>query len=197
MATAERLFAEYGVTAVSSRQISEAAGQGNNAAVGYHFGTKEELIRAIVHRHDERMEQTRRRMVERIAGGGTVREWVECLVLPFTEHLAAVTGTSWYARFVVQVCTDPALREILTDEVNGSPQLARIAQGLLPRLAQLPTRVCAERLQMIHSLYLNVCAERERALAASGEAPGPAWEQTAALLVDAITGLLLAPVSVA
>jgi AcrR family transcriptional regulator len=197
MATAERLFAEHGVTAVSSRQISEAAGQGNNAAVGYHFGTKEELIRAIVHRHDERMEQIRRRMVERVSGEGTVREWVECLVLPFTEHLAAAGGTSWYARFVVQVCTDPVLRGIVTDEVNGSAQLTRIGQGLLPRLAELPEQVREERLQMIHSLYLNVCADRERALTASAEAPGPAWEQTGGMLVDAISGLLLAPVSVA
>jgi len=30
---AERLFAEHGVFAVSNRQVSEAAGQGNNAAV--------------------------------------------------------------------------------------------------------------------------------------------------------------------
>jgi AcrR family transcriptional regulator len=197
MATAERLFAEYGVSAVSSRQISEAAGQGNNAAVGYHFGTKDELIRAIVYRHDEQIELDRRRRVERIAGAGTVREWVECLVLPYTEHLAAANGTSWYARFIVQVCTDPALRGIIAEKVSGSTQFTRIAQGLLPRLAQLPTQVCAERVQMIHTLHLNVCAERERALAASGETPGPAWEQTAALLVDAITGLLLAPVSVA
>ncbi|MEV0038015.1 TetR family transcriptional regulator, partial [Streptomyces sp. NPDC050804] len=38
LVTAERLFAEHGVFAVSNRQVSEAAGQGNNAAVGYHFG---------------------------------------------------------------------------------------------------------------------------------------------------------------
>jgi AcrR family transcriptional regulator len=34
LATAERLFAEHGVFAISNRQVSEAAGQGNNAAVG-------------------------------------------------------------------------------------------------------------------------------------------------------------------
>ena len=38
LTAAERLFAEYGVLAVSNRQVGEAAGQGNNAAVGYHFG---------------------------------------------------------------------------------------------------------------------------------------------------------------
>ncbi|MGO4759077.1 TetR family transcriptional regulator, partial [Streptomyces sp. 2MCAF27] len=46
LTAAERLFAERGVYAVSNRQVSEAAGQGNNAAVGYHFGTKADLVRA-------------------------------------------------------------------------------------------------------------------------------------------------------
>ncbi|MDU0294099.1 TetR family transcriptional regulator, partial [Saccharothrix longispora] len=44
LAAAERLFAERGLYAVSNRQISAEAGQGNNAAVGYHFGTKADLV---------------------------------------------------------------------------------------------------------------------------------------------------------
>src|SRR5690606_42140108 len=51
LSTAERLFAEQGIYNVSNRQISEAAGQGNNAAVHYHFGTKHDLIAALVERH--------------------------------------------------------------------------------------------------------------------------------------------------
>src|ERR1700686_2031953 len=47
LTAAERLFAEHGVYAVSNRQVSEAAGQGNNAAVGYHFGTKADLVCAL------------------------------------------------------------------------------------------------------------------------------------------------------
>ena len=40
LTAAERLFAEHGVFAVSNRQVSEAAGQGNNAAVGYREGPR-------------------------------------------------------------------------------------------------------------------------------------------------------------
>ena len=47
--TAERLFAEQGVT-VSNRQVGEAARQANTAVVAYHFGTKADLVRAIVRR---------------------------------------------------------------------------------------------------------------------------------------------------
>ena len=51
LTAAEQLFAEHGVVAVSNRQVSEAAGQGNNTAVGYHFGTKADLVRAIARKH--------------------------------------------------------------------------------------------------------------------------------------------------
>src|ERR1044071_3573348 len=56
LATAERLFAQHGVGAVSNRQISDAAGQGNNTAAGYHFGTETDLVRAIVRKHTAQVE---------------------------------------------------------------------------------------------------------------------------------------------
>src|SRR2546429_3278612 len=45
--TAERLFALHGLDGVSLRQISTEAGNANNSAVQYHFGSKERLIQAI------------------------------------------------------------------------------------------------------------------------------------------------------
>ena len=74
---AERLFAEHGVHGVSNRQVAEAAGQGNTAVVGYHFGTKTDLVRAIVHRHSAAIERTREQMVARIAGSDDLRDWLE------------------------------------------------------------------------------------------------------------------------
>jgi AcrR family transcriptional regulator len=44
---AERLFAERGIAAVSLRDVGAAAGQKNNAAVQYHFGDKENLVREV------------------------------------------------------------------------------------------------------------------------------------------------------
>jgi AcrR family transcriptional regulator len=45
--TAERLFAERGIEAVPLRDIGQAADQKNNFAVQYHFGDRENLVRAI------------------------------------------------------------------------------------------------------------------------------------------------------
>ncbi|MGW2103538.1 hypothetical protein ACWCPX_38890 [Streptomyces olivaceoviridis] len=43
------------------RGSGEAAGQGNNAAVGYHFGTKVDLVRAVARRHAGHIEALRER----------------------------------------------------------------------------------------------------------------------------------------
>src|SRR2546430_756017 len=99
LTAAERLFAEYGVFAVSNRQVSEAAGQGNNTAVGYHFGTKTDLVRAIARKHSAQIEEIRQRMVAEIGDSTDVRDWIRCLVRPVAEHLAAVGSLTWFARF--------------------------------------------------------------------------------------------------
>jgi AcrR family transcriptional regulator len=44
---AERLFAERGLDGVSLREIGAAVGNANNSAVQYHFGSKDQLVRAI------------------------------------------------------------------------------------------------------------------------------------------------------
>src|ERR1700744_2080729 len=94
LVAAERLYAEHGMFAVSNRQVSEAAGQGNNAAVGYHFGTKADLVLAIEQKHREPVEQLREEMVTALGAiggpGPDMRDWVGCLVRPLTEHLTAL-----------------------------------------------------------------------------------------------------------
>jgi AcrR family transcriptional regulator len=51
MRAAEQLFAQQGVDRVSLREIAIAAGQRNVSAATYHFGSKRELLEAILERH--------------------------------------------------------------------------------------------------------------------------------------------------
>ncbi|WP_405146520.1 TetR family transcriptional regulator [Sphaerisporangium sp. NBC_01403] len=192
---AERLFAEHGVFAVSNRQVSEAAGQGNNAAVGYHFGTKADLVRAIVRKNAERIEHIRGRMLAEVGDSAEVRDWVACLVRPVCEHLAAMGSPTWFARFGAQVMTDPALRDIMIDEALTSPTLVRIVDGLHRCLPALPVEVRAERGDMTSHLMVHVCAEHERALAHGRPTPRSSWHGVATGLIDAIVGLWSAPVT--
>jgi AcrR family transcriptional regulator len=61
---AERLFAAHGFAGTSLRAVTKEAGV-NLAAVHYHFGTKEDLLRAVLSRivipvNRERLEMLRR-----------------------------------------------------------------------------------------------------------------------------------------
>ncbi|MEV4315011.1 TetR family transcriptional regulator [Actinocrispum sp. NPDC049592] len=195
LTTAERLFAEHGVFAVSNRQISEAAGQGNNTAVGYHFGTKADLVRAIVRRHSAPIEEIRQRMVAAIAKSTDVRDWITCLIRPVAQHLAAVGSPTWFARFGAQVMTDPVLRPIMIDESLSSPSLVRIVDGIRRCLPGLPDDVRAERSDMARQLLVHMVAERERALADGTPTPRRSWDDAATGIVDALVGMWLAPIS--
>lgn len=193
---AERLFAEHGVHAVANRQISEAAGQGNNAAVSYHFGTKIDLVRAIARRHAEPVEVGRLRMIEAIGDSAELRDWVACAVRPVTEHLEALGTPSWYARFIAQVTADPALRAVAAEEfAAGSPSMRRLQEGLDRCLPELPAEVHAERGAMTRHLIAQMSAERERALADNAPTPRASWHDTANGLIDAIVALWQAPVT--
>src|SRR6266567_592772 len=146
LAAAERLFAERGVHAVANRQVSDAAGQGNNAAVTYHFGTKADLVRAIARKHAEQIQRTREQMVAAIGDSTDLRDWVACLVRPVTGHLEALGSPTWYARFTAQVMADPALHAIMIEEsLITEPSLLRFTHSLARCLPGLPAEVHAER----------------------------------------------------
>ncbi|MEV4969802.1 TetR/AcrR family transcriptional regulator [Streptomyces scopuliridis] len=194
LGVAERLFAEHGVFAVSNRQISEAAGQGNNAAVGYHFGTKTDLVLAIVRKHAERMTELRDRLLAEIGDSTEVRDWVACLVRPAAEHLAELGSPTWYGRFGAQVMSDPVLRELMIDETFG-PSLQRTIDGLNRCLPELPLPVRIERGEMTRLLLVHTLAERERALADGTLTARNSWQTHANGVIDAITGLWLAPIT--
>jgi AcrR family transcriptional regulator len=195
LTVAEQLYAEHGVLAVSNRQISEAAGQGNNTAVGYHFGTRADLVRAIVRKHTGPIEGLRRRRLDGFGDDARLRDWLSCLVYPTTEHLAELGRPSWFARFAAQVMTEPSLRAVIVEETLTSPSLARTLEGLYRCLPGLPAEVRAERNDVTRLLLMHTMAERERAIADGAGTPEPGWRGTATRLTDALVGLWLAPIT--
>ncbi|MGU3501154.1 TetR/AcrR family transcriptional regulator [Mycobacterium sp. C31M] len=193
LTAAERLYAEHGVFAVSNRQVSEAAGQGNNAAVGYHFGTKTDLVRAIEQRHRQPIELIRERLVDRTDEHTDLRGWVRCLVRPLTDHLAELGEQTWYARFAAQAMTDPAYHGIVVRDALSSPSLVQVIDGINRALPDLPAEITYERNIMARNLLMHSCADRERAQTSVPRVRP--WSAVGAGLIDAIVGLWLAPVT--
>ena len=82
---AMRLFAERGTDGVTVREIARAAGQLNHGAVGYHFGSKDALIREIVADGARIIDQRRNARLDLLeAAGGpfTVREVIDTIIYP-------------------------------------------------------------------------------------------------------------------
>lgn len=197
LSAAEVLFAERGMYAVSNRQISEAAGQGNNAAACYHFGSRVDLLRAIEAKHRDPIEELRAHMLAAVGDSAELRDWVGALVRPLTEHLAALGTPSWYARFAAQAMADPTYRHVVTKDALASPLLVETLEGINRCLPELPKRVRSERMVMVRNLLMHTCAEHEGALAEHGPRSRSAWPVAAEGLIDAIVGLWRAPVHVA
>src|SRR5260370_2202351 len=87
--TAERLIGECGYAATSLRQIIAEAGV-NLAAVHYHFGSKEELLDALVARKATPLNEARMTQLERVeaeAGRGAPggEKALESFFVPIAE----------------------------------------------------------------------------------------------------------------
>ncbi|MET8867050.1 helix-turn-helix domain-containing protein [Nonomuraea sp. NPDC004580] len=190
--TAERLFAERGVGEVSNRQISEAAGQANNFAVGYHFGSKAGLVQAIVRRYTYDLERRRLRLLAEMGEPGELRDWISCLVRPATDHLAALGVPSVRAQCMAQINTVPPMRQIVIEEAVSTPSMRTSLAGMFRLLPGLPEGTRRYRADMSRLLLVHALAERERALN-EGDPLSLTWDATATSLIDALTGLWTAP----
>ncbi|WP_284742430.1 TetR/AcrR family transcriptional regulator [Amycolatopsis sp. RTGN1] len=193
---AVRLFAEQGVLAVSNRQIGAAAGKGNTSVVGYYFTSKADLVRALMRQFNERIEVKRQEWFKRLGAEPGLRDWVACLVHPYTEQLDEDGPPTWHARFIAQVVADPGMREITVEEAS-SESVARIRRGLSDCLPGLSDQVLAERTRIVSHVIVQMCAERERALAEGTPVQPASWEEFATGLVDVLVGMWTAAVTTA
>ncbi|MEV0972175.1 hypothetical protein [Microtetraspora glauca] len=76
-----------------------------------------------------------------------------------------------------------------------SPSLRLLIAQLTQTLPGPPPEVRHERLTMARHLIVNMCVERERALADRTPVRQPTWNALATTLTDAIAGLWQAPVT--
>ena len=97
---AARLFAERGIDNVSLAEIVRTAGQRNMSAVHYHFGNRDEILRAVLARHVPAIAERRRDLLQRArARPGDVRSAAEAIVRPVTEF----AQRGWRERAYLQI----------------------------------------------------------------------------------------------
>jgi AcrR family transcriptional regulator len=151
---AEQLFAEHGVAETTIRMITDAA-HVNVAAVNYHFGGKDKLVRAVIGRRMSSLEAARgarldgvEALAEREKRTPTVAELVEALIAPlFEQALEVDSGWPHFIRLVSRLPWEPGIEELAPppealkvfarfDEALGraAPHLARDDAARLWRL---------------------------------------------------------------
>lgn len=160
--TAERLFAQRGIAGVSLREIGEAAGQRNTAAVLYHFGSKQRLIEAILEHRRKDMNARRVAVLAESKHPGRssgLRAVVEGMVCPLAESLHP---GSYAVRFLAQRLTDPA------DGYSFLPVQNRVARGIAASLRQtlpeLPAATLQRRAGFAWRFLVDTLAGHEREL---------------------------------
>src|SRR3954447_20990642 len=91
MRAGERRFATDGVGGARTADIVRDAGQGNDSAVGYHFGSRQGLLEAIIDRHMEAMELERAASLPGLPGAA-VDAVVRAIVVPTAALLRTPEG---------------------------------------------------------------------------------------------------------
>ncbi|MDT5031803.1 MAG: hypothetical protein QOC94_1974 [Actinoplanes sp.] len=108
---AERLFAERGYRGTSIRAITDLAGA-NLAAVGYHFGSKAELLAAVARRVIEPINAAQGAGLDRLlarTADPPVADLVEAFAGPLFDGMAAGDeGGERTSRLIVTILSDPA-----------------------------------------------------------------------------------------
>lgn len=117
---AEHLFAHEGVDRASLRAITQAAGA-NLAAVHYHFGSKEALVREVLARRLNPLHQRRIELLDRVEAENAdpaVEHVVRAFVQPTLEMVQRERGGHAFARFVCRTFSEPDedLRDIVLDQ---------------------------------------------------------------------------------
>ena len=103
---AARLFAERGVDNVSIADIVRSADQRNASAVHYHFGSRDDILLAVLTRHVGELAQRRLALLKEAQArpAGEVRPAAEAIVRPITEFAQG----GWRQRAYLQIGSDLA-----------------------------------------------------------------------------------------
>jgi len=129
--TAVRLFGERGIEATSLRALTEAA-QTNIAAVNYHFGSKEGLLRAVINQTMQVTNRERGRRLDELEaapGSPSVAALVRAFVEPGADLLEGHGAD--VARFIGRMVSepDPRARQIFAEQVDPVEGRYLIALG--------------------------------------------------------------------
>lgn len=102
---ARRMFAIRGISAVGLREVAVEAGQRNTAAVHYHFGTKDDLLRELLVDGARAIDVHRQAIIDQAESAGTVSmdHVVRAFVQPSLDLESEPGHPETYHRFLSNI----------------------------------------------------------------------------------------------
>ena len=166
--TAEQLFADQGYAGTSIRGIVAAAGV-NLAAIHYHFGSKDELLLAILDRYALPVNQRRLELLQQVVDKSgndppSVEGILEAFIAP-SFHLIRDLGErgATRARFLGRIYTSPD--ETVQSTVRA--QFKELGERFLPvlglALPDIPPQEIYWRMKFVLSIMTTIMAESPQA----------------------------------
>ena len=191
--TAERLFAERGIEATALRDICLAADQKNNFAVQYHFGDREQLVRAVAEHRARSLLEHQSEFVADLVENDRVPEVVD-IVRSMVSGLAAnVTEDSHFLPFVSRYIIERGGyagldRAVPSSSMSTAHAIHAILRRLLPDHSE---ELLAERWEILFTCAVHTLARYQVALQANA-LPAP-LDALIEDLVRSLTALLETP----
>lgn len=157
---AETLFAQRGLEGASMRSITTLA-NANLAAVNYHFGSKEGLLRALLANRVKPINEQRLARLERLEAEGelSLEAVLEAFIAPPLDPQLRPNDSFLQIMTRIHHSTDPVAVEVI-NEVFG-PVAERYFAVFHQLLPAIPKPILLQRMQfvigaMLHSLFSKV-----------------------------------------
>ena len=151
------LFAERGISGSTMREIRIAAGQSNTAALQYHFGDREGLLRALLERELPALVARRKELLACTDDPWSV---AAVFVLPLAEMATGTEHQKLVVRFLSQLLDDHSLtfQEIL--DLVGDTGTSEVYQLLHQHFPEIPESLLWERVAVATNSFVHAAALR-------------------------------------
>ena len=194
--TAESLFANKGIDAVSLNEINKAAGQKNTSSLHYHFGSKDGLIQAIVYTHYEEIEEKLQKSMDELEASGDFAacDLVKAATLPFIDKLQSERGVN-YLRIVTQLLNKSADMLIVGHPEQEDKARLRVFSFFDRVSGDIPDNVKIARIVLFSSLLFHSLASF--AQFEQSDQPNPLGDEAFFVgnLRDMLLAMMIAPVT--
>lgn len=186
----EQLFARKGIDGALAREIVARAGQANDSAIHYHFGSRSGLLAAILAKHVQQMEAERQTALERLGTNPRLSTLVRAVVEPVAAKLQSEDGRD-FLRIIVQLAGH-AQYGIEPEPIRGTALARQLAMLADACQARLPKAIADERIGMMITTLTALLAERAGRIEGRRRLPLD-HETYVANLVEMLAAALRAP----